>query len=71
MVDISRLKYAMDDSGMTVTAIATKSGILRATLYNRINGVGEFTASEIDSLTRVLRLTRAERDNIFFAQKVE
>lgn len=39
------LKDKITDSGMTVKAVAEKSGILRETLYNRLKGVGEFTAS--------------------------
>ena len=58
------LKKKMKDSGMTTTAIADKAGILRETLYNRMQS-GDFRASEIVALTRVLRLTRKERDEIF------
>lgn len=65
MVNIDYLKEKIDSSGMTITAIARKSGILRETLYNRMNGKGDFTASEIVSLTNVLKLTKAERDKIF------
>lgn len=50
---------------MTVKAVAEKSGILRETLYNRLKGVGEFTASEIVSLSNVLNLSQTERDDIF------
>lgn len=53
------------DSGMTVKAVAEKSGILRETLYNRLKGVGEFTASEIVSLSNTLNLSPTERDDIF------
>lgn len=67
MTNIEALKEKMEDSGMTMIAIASKSGILRETLYNRLNGRGEFTASEIVSLSKVLRLTKAERDNIFLS----
>lgn len=65
MTDIELLKQKIKDSGMTVTAVSKKSGILRETLYNRMNGKGEFTASEIVALTDVLDLTRVERDKIF------
>ena len=51
---------------MTVVAISDKSGILRETLYNRLNGKGEFTASEIVGITRTLNLSKPERDKIFF-----
>ena len=65
MVNLDFLKEKIDSSGMTITAIARKSGILRETLYNRMSGKGDFTASETVSLTKVLKLTKAERDKIF------
>lgn len=67
MPDIDFLRCKMDDSGMTVVAIAEKSGILRETLYNRLNGKGDFTASEIVGLTKTLKLTKSERDKIFLS----
>jgi DNA-binding phage protein len=65
MPDIKMPKDKITDSGMTVKAVAEKSGILRETLYNRLKGVGEFTASEIVSLSNVLNLSQTERDDIF------
>ena len=53
-----------------MTAIARKSYISRETLYNRLNGVGEFTASEIVGLTYALKLTKHERDIIFLNKKL-
>lgn len=70
MADMELLKTKIKDSGMTITAISKKAGMLRATLYNRMNEKGEFTASEIVSLTRVLQLTKSERDDIFLNQKL-
>ena len=71
MVDIDRLKTVIDDSGMTMVALAVKSGIERATLYNRLKGVGEFTASEITGMADALKLKQQEREDIFFAKQVE
>lgn len=65
MLDSKLLKSKIEESGMTVKAVAEKSGILRETFYNKLRGTGEFTASEIVALTRTLRLTRSERDQIF------
>lgn len=70
MADVSLLRSRIKDSGMTMMAISKKSGILRETLYNRLNGVGDFTASEIVSLTEVLNLSRKERDEIFLSKKL-
>lgn len=71
MVNITRLKNTINDSGMTMTAIANKSGILKETLYNRFRGVGEFTASEILALSDVLSITNEEREKIFFDREGE
>lgn len=66
MAGLELLRKKIEDSGMRITAIAEKSGILRATLYNKLSGKTDFTAREIVSLTNVLRLTKKERDDIFF-----
>lgn len=70
MTDFKLLEHAMKNSGMTMTAIAKKSGITRETLYNRLKGIGEFTASEMEGLSSAMHLTRAQREAIFFSHKV-
>ena len=69
MVNLDLLRCKVSESGMTVQAIAEKSGILRETFYNRLKK-GDFKASEVQRITEVLRLTRDERDQIFFAPDV-
>lgn len=68
MTDLQQLRKVIDESGLKITALAEKAGIKRATLYNRLNGVGDFTASEMVGLSDVLGLSSAERDEIFFAK---
>ena len=70
MADVELLKNIIENSGMTMSSIASKSGIVRETLYNRLNGVGEFTASEIVGLSKALRLSIIERDQIFLNEKL-
>lgn len=70
MTDVNALKKRMDESGMTVKSIAEKSGILRETFYNRMK-TGDFKLSEICALTKVLSLSKKERDEIFFAKNSE
>lgn len=65
MVNIELLKDTIEDRGISIMKLSEKSGIDRATLYNRFNGRGEFTASEIVGITDALRLTHNERDSIF------
>ena len=70
MTDMELLLSKMKDSGMTMMAISRKSGIERVTLYNRMKGVGEFTASEIVGLSKALHLSKQERDKIFLSSNV-
>lgn len=70
MTDIERLKKCIKSTGMTVTAVAEKSGIVRETLYNRMQ-TGDFKLSEICALTKVLTLSKEQRDEIFFADESE
>lgn len=71
MLNINLLEKRIDDSGMTMVAIAEKTGILRETLYNKLKGTSEFKASEIASISRVLGLSSHERDAIFFEDNGE
>lgn len=66
LVNTRLLEETIHNSGMTMVAIAEKTGILRETLYNKLRGTSEFKASEISNLSKVLRLSAEERDNIFF-----
>lgn len=70
MADLQLLKEIIKASGVTMVALAKNSGIKRETLYNRLDGKGEFTAPEIVGLTKALRLSKTERESIFFANEV-
>lgn len=67
LINLDMLNDRIKDSGMTVVAIAEKSGILRETLYNKLRGHVDFKASEIYDLSKVLNLTGEEIHQIFFA----
>ena len=67
MTDIKALKSRINQSGISMTALSRKTGILRETLYNRLAGKGEFKASEISALGTALNLSVSEKDDIFFA----
>lgn len=70
MANTLLLKEKISESGMTVKAIAIKTGILRETLYNKMSGKSEFTASEIVALSELLKLSKDDRDNIFLQKKL-
>lgn len=67
MANIEMLMQKIDESGITITRLSNKTGILRPTLYNRFKGVGDFTATEIVSLSKALHLSKAEREKIFLS----
>lgn len=68
MADISLLKERISESGISMTNIARKANMGRVTLYNRLNGSGEFTAPEIVGLTKALNLSKTDREKIFFSK---
>ena len=60
------LKDVIIEKGFRISWIAIQLNITRYTLYNKINGVTEFTASEIAKLTEILHLSNLEVKSIFF-----
>lgn len=60
------LKDVIIEKGFRISWIAIQLNITRYTLYNKINGVTEFTASEIAKLTEILHLSNLEVNSIFF-----
>lgn len=65
MTDTTMLRKAIENSGMTFSFIACKIGISREGFYKKINNETEFKASEIVALSKILRLSKQERDKIF------
>ncbi len=71
MTDTEKLNDAILESGIKITAIASKLGISREGFYKKLNNETEFKASEISAMQKILGLTNKKRDEIFFAPKVE
>ncbi len=67
MADIPRLRNIIKARNMTIKSAAEISGISADTLYKRLQGRSEFRVSEVNALTKTLRLTRQERDEIFLS----
>lgn len=68
MTDCVLLRQRIDDSGISLSFIAEKMQISRETLYNKLCGKSEFKVSEVSALAKLLHLTPAEVDKIFFAR---
>lgn len=67
ITNVERLREVIDESGMSIVAISDKLGITREGFYKKMNGETEFKASEITALTRILRLSKSDRDKIFLS----
>lgn len=71
MVSISKLKGKMAENDMSVSDLAEKIGVDKATLYRKLNSQGEsFSIKEADSIATTLKLTPEEASSIFFSQYV-
>nr|DAZ73334.1 MAG TPA: Regulatory protein-modification, helix-turn-helix, transcriptional regulato, DNA [Caudoviricetes sp.] len=71
LTDSKKLSDEINESGITITAIAKKIGITREGFYKKLNNETEFKASEISTLQKILMLSNKKRDDIFFAKQVE
>ena len=68
MTNVEMLEKKIKDSGLGPVDLAAAWGVSLPTYYNLKAGKSEFTAPMIVAATRVLGLTREERDAIFFAE---
>lgn len=69
MTNTEMLQEKIDKSGMGPTALAAAWGVSLPTYYKLKAGESEFTASMICAATFTLKLTRDERDAIFFCPR--
>lgn len=66
MTNTLKLKAAIAESGLSQELIAELLGISSQVLEAKVNGVREFTASEIRRLYDILNLTNQSVMEIFF-----
>ncbi len=71
MTNSAMLRAAVVRSGLRYGYIAKQLKISAYCLAQKIDNRTEFRASEILRLSRLLNLTKEERDEIFFAEDVE
>lgn len=62
------LKAKLIEKGISVIELCDDLGICEATFYRKLSRNGDFSRFEIRQITKRLKLSRAERDTIFFAQ---
>lgn len=71
MTDTDKFIAYIKERGISFTKLAEGVGMTRESLYHKVKNETEFKASEIVKITNFLRLTNAEREEIFFRTEVE
>lgn len=70
-VNVNKLKGKIVENGLTVTSLAQKIGIDRATLYRKLSNNGEtMLIKDANAIISVLGLSADEAMTIFFSQFV-
>ncbi|EFM22594.1 hypothetical protein HMPREF9166_1836 [Selenomonas sp. oral taxon 149 str. 67H29BP] len=68
MTDTIEFEIALKRAGLTKKKVAQSLGISEMGLYQKVNNITEFKASEISKLYELLNLSNlAEQQKIFFA----
>lgn len=70
MLSVKELKAEIVRNGETVKSVALKLGMDRGTFYRKMNGVSDFTRTDIQKLVKMLRLSSEDTMRIFFANEV-
>ena len=70
MTDSKLLRDVLRESGYKLLYAANICGLTYAGFLNKLNNETEFKASEIGALKKLLQLTDAEINTIFFAPEV-
>ena len=71
MTDTVALRNRIKASGYRLGYIAERLGISTYTLQRKIDNNSEFRVSEVDSMSKLLNMTPAEKDAYFFALTVD
>ena len=70
MTNSKLLRDVLQESGYKLVYAASACGLTYAGFLNKLNNETEFKASEIGALKKLLQLTDAEINAIFFAPEV-
>lgn len=71
MISTSRLQGKMKEMGMSIDALSKQVGLSRTGLFNKIHNKVEFTATEIEAIGSILKLSAQDVFAIFFTRYVD
>lgn len=67
MTDLNKLNAIIDNSGIKRCYIAERLGISKGAFSQKTTGRIQFSVEDIVKLSKILQLTRNERDQIFLS----
>lgn len=67
VTDTAKLRQRIKDAGYRLGYVAEVLGISQYTLQKKLDNDSEFKISEVDALAKLLGLTPAEKNELFFA----
>lgn len=71
MVNILKLKAKLVENGKNVEYLADTLGVNKTTIYRKLAAGGDdFTIGEVDKISKVMNLSAADINSIFFSQFV-
>lgn len=68
MINTKELKTHIKDSGLRMGFIASKLGISKQCLYNKLNNQSEFSVEQAFRLRELMNLDDLSMRNIFFSE---
>ena len=68
MFDRNKFRAKVVGAGLTLEEVARQLGINPSTLDRKMSGISDFSRNEIQVLRKILSMTAAECDEIFFAE---
>lgn len=70
MFNQNLLKAKIIENGMSILNVCDILGICEATFYRKMARNGDFSRTEIEKISDVLKLSVSERNDIFFTSKL-
>lgn len=67
MFNRNKFRAKVVEAGMTLEEVSKQIGINPSTLDRKMSGISDFNRNEIQLLRKILRISPAECDDIFFA----
>ena len=65
-MNYEKLTAAVQRSGLKQSFIAKEIGVSDAVMHNRLTGASQFRLNEVSAICRVLKLSKKDRESIFF-----